>query len=345
MTPGSVALLACPHCRAALELSGDAGPHDLVETGSLTCVACRALYPIINGVPRFVPPANYSSNFGLQWNRFRRTQLDSCTGQPISHDRFYRQSGWRAGELEGRTVLDVGCGAGRFTEVALAAGARVVAMDYSTAVDACRANFASVNRLTVVQGDVYHLPLQPGVFDFVYCFGVLQHTPDVKGAFLALREPLRPGGRVAVDLYPRLRKNVVWPKYWLRPLTKRLPPARLLRLVERMVGGLLPLSLALGRVPAIGRQLRHIVPVANYDGILPLSPDQNRQWALLDTFDMLAPQYDQPQTPETLRNWFDEAGYAAVEVYRQGLVVGRGRRPAAPMQDCGRVRAGAPPAS
>lgn len=326
MTRASLALLRCPRCHASLGLSGEAGTGGLVETGSLTCVGCRMLYPIVRGVPRFVPPGNYSSNFGFQWNQFRQTQLDSHTGRTISRDRFFSQSGWRPEDLEGMNVLDVGCGAGRFTEIALSAGARVVSLDYSSAVDACRANFPSHDRLTVVQGDIYELPLAARVFDFVYCFGVLQHTPDVKRAFLALHEPLRPGGRLAVDLYPRLLKNVLWPKYWLRPVTRRIPPARLFRLVEGMVRVLLPLSIALGRVPRVGRQLRYVLPVANYDGILPLSPAQIRQWAVLDTFDMLAPRFDQPQTPETLEAWFREAGYEAVEVYRQGLVIGRGRR-------------------
>jgi SAM-dependent methyltransferase len=327
MKPDFVRLLRCPSCHANLELSGDAGQTGHVETGTLSCAACGAVYPIRRGVPRFVPPENYSSTFGFQWNRFRRTQLDSQTGLAISRDRFFRQSGWNPQDLAGCTVLDVGCGAGRFTEIALGAGARVVSMDYSDAVDACWANFAPHERLTVVQADVYRLPFRPGQFDFVYCFGVLQHTPDVRKAFLALAEPLRPGGRLAVDLYPRLRANLLWPKYWLRPMTRRVPAARLFPLVERMVRVLFPVSLAVGRIPVVGRKLRYAIPVANYDGLLPLSPVQLRQWAVLDTFDMLAPRYDQPQSKETLDSWFREAGYEGIEVYRDGLVIGRGRRP------------------
>jgi SAM-dependent methyltransferase len=329
MRPDALRLLRCPECRGDLELSGDPGPRGDIETGTLTCSGCRKTYPITGAVARFVPPENYSSTFGFQWNRFRRTQLDSQTGLTISRDRFFRQSGWQPPDLAGRTILDVGCGAGRFTEIALGAGAHVVSMDYSGAVDACLANFAPHQRLTVIQGDIYHLPFRPGVFDFVYCFGVLQHTPDVKRAFLALAEPLRPGGRLAVDLYPRLKANVLWPKYWLRPMTRRVPAPRLFPLVERMVQLLFPVSLAVGRLPVVGRKLRYAIPVANYDGLLPLSPSQLKQWAVLDTFDMLAPRYDQPQTPATLEAWFRQARYDDIQVYRDGLVIGRGRRPAA----------------
>ena len=298
----------------------------MIEAGTLTCVGCKALYPIRGAIPRFVTLEGYSNTFGFQWKLFRRTQLDSFSDTSISHDRFFRQSGWTPHELRGRTVLDVGCGAGRFTEIALKSGGEVVSMDCSEAVDACRANFAPHERLTVVQGDVYRLPFVPGSFDFVYCFGVLQHTPDVQQAFLALAEPLRPGGRLAVDLYPKSRAHLLWPKYWIRPLTRRVPPARLFPLVERMVKVLLPLSLKLGRVPSIGRKLRHIIPVANYEGRLPLSRDQLEQWSILDTFDMLAARYDQPQTAPTMEAWFRLAGFESIEAFKDGLVVGRGTR-------------------
>jgi SAM-dependent methyltransferase len=178
----------------------------------------------------------------------------------------------------------------------------------------------------VIQADVYHLPFHPARFDFVYCFGVLQHTPDVKASFESLCAQVAPGGSIAVDVYPRIFLNALWPKYWLRPLTMRVPPERLFTLVRRMVDLLWPVSLAIGRVPGVGHKLRHALPIANYEGLLPLAPAQLKEWAVLDTFDMLAPAHDQPQSLSTLRSWFEDAGLADVEVFRRGLVVGRGRR-------------------
>lgn len=320
-------LLACPACLGALALSDAHETHGEVESGTLGCDACPGAYPIVRAIPRFVPAHNYATSFGVQWNRFRRTQLDSATGQPIARQRFFAQSQWEPRDMAGRWTLDVGCGAGRFAEVALATGARLVAVDYSSAVDACRQNVGPDPRFDVVQADVYHLPFRPQSFDFVYCFGVLQHTPDVRAAFASLVPQLAPGGHVAVDLYPHLALNMLWPKYWLRPLTRRIPAERLLRWVVRMVDLLWPLSLALGRVPGVGRRLRHALPVANYEGILPLSPAQLKEWAVLDTFDMLAPAYDQPQTAATLREWFEAASLDEIDVGRRGLVVGRGTRP------------------
>ncbi|MEP6763878.1 MAG: class I SAM-dependent methyltransferase [Gemmatimonadaceae bacterium] len=296
---------------------------DSVEEGWLVSRE-GARYAITRGIPRFVPADNYATGFGLQWNHFRRTQLDSFSGHSITHDRFYRFTGFTPQELRGKRVLDVGCGAGRFAEIALAAGAHVVALDYSSAVDACGTNHADKPQLDVVQGDVYALPFEFASFDFVYCLGVLQHTPNVHAAFAALPAMLKPGAKLAIDLYPKLLRNALWPKYWLRPITRRMDAGKLFSLVERMVPVLLPISLAVGRLPVVGQQLRKFLPVVNYEGVLPLSPSQVKEWAVLDTFDMLAPAYDNPQNVETVREWFNAAGLVNVLVKRMGFVIGRG---------------------
>lgn len=328
MTPDVVDVLACPDCGGALTATVTAESGGSIESGTLVCASCGRNAPIVRHVPRFVPPDNYASSFGFQWNAFRATQLDSHSALPISRERFFRQSRWTPAELAGKRVLDVGCGAGRFAEVALGAGARVVALDYSSAVDACFANLGPHPRLTVVQGDVYHLPIKPGAFDFVYCFGVLQHTPDPHRAVLALAAPLKPGGKLAVDFYARLKSNVLWPKYWLRPITRRMRRERLFALIQRLVPKLLPVSRALSAVPLIGRRLRYLLPIIAYYGVYPLTADQQREWAILDTFDMLAPAHDHPQTPATVRAWLVEAGLRDVEAERLGQVVGRGTKEA-----------------
>lgn len=319
-------ILCCPLCKKDLRLSKPFRCGGEIEAGVLTCAACGRQFPVIEFIPRFVPAENYADSFGFQWNQFRRTQLDSHSGVPISRERFFRETGWLPEELSDKWVLDVGCGAGRFAEIAVSCGAKVIALDYSRAVDACRENLQHWKSLDVVQGDIYHLPIKMASMDHVYCFGVLQHTPNVKGAFMALPELLRDGGRLAVDVYVKSSLNLLWPKYWIRLLTKRLPPRTLVQIVRGMVQALFPLSLRIGRIPRIGRRLRYLIPVANYDGILPLSPSQLREWAVLDTFDMLAARHDKPQSVDALQSWFRAACLSDIEVFRRGLVVGRGTR-------------------
>jgi SAM-dependent methyltransferase len=287
----------------------------------------RCHYPVRDFIPRFVPASNYANNFGMQWNKFRQTQLDSYSGHPISSDRFWEATGWEPEGIAGEWVLDAGCGAGRFAEVALQAGAKVVALDFSGAVDACFANLRHHPNLHVVQGDIYALPFPNASFPFVYSLGVLHHTPDVAKAFATLPPMVTEGGRICTDFYWMRLQTILHMKYLLRPLTKRLPQQQLFRILEGIVPALLKTSQLLGRTPFIGRYLKRLVPVADYKGIYPLDENQFLEWALLDTFDMLGPQYDSPQTAATVSKWMASAGLIRVEVFQKNLLVARGRKP------------------
>lgn len=325
MKPKLKDLLRCPTCVVPMELRDAVEERGDITSGALVCTKCAKAYPIVRGVPRFVDSDGYSSTFGFQWNEFRETQLDSHVGVPVSRDRFLAVTKWDS--LEGQLVLDGGCGAGRFAEVAVSLGGEIVAIDYSSAVEAAWRNVGSSPRMHVVQANIYALPFAPGTFDKMYSLGVLQHTPDVKAATMALIRMVRRGGELALDYYLKSWTRFFDPKYLLRPITRRIPHERLFGLVKRVAPPLLTLSNAVGKVPVVGRYLRRIVPVANYTGVLPLSKAQLREWAILDTFDWLSPAFDQPQTPATIRAWLEEARLEKIEVAHIHHLAGRARVP------------------
>jgi ubiquinone/menaquinone biosynthesis C-methylase UbiE len=258
----------------------------------------------------------YADSFGEQWNRYRRVQLDSVTGKPLSRARFFAGTGWPE-RLGGERVLEVGCGAGRFTEVLVSTGAEVVAVDATSAVEACRETVG--DRATVVQADLFDLPFPEASFDRVFCFGVLQHTPDPRAAFLTIVRYAKAGGWIAADVYKRAAYVDRWSakRLW-RPLTTRLPRRWLRRIVEWYVPKWLPVDTQLARVPKVGRFLTAVVPCWNYTGLLPLDDEELRAWAILDTYDALSPRYDFPQTVAAVREWCDAAGLVEVTVREAG---------------------------
>ena len=121
--------LICPNCHTAtLNQNGQE---------SVECKHCGTIYPIIDGIPRYVELDNYSESFGYQWNINQKTQLDSYTGLPISKKRLYAATGWNEKtDLSGQSILEAGSGAGRFTEPLVKTNASVYSFDYSRAVDA-----------------------------------------------------------------------------------------------------------------------------------------------------------------------------------------------------------------
>ncbi|THB73279.1 MAG: class I SAM-dependent methyltransferase [Gammaproteobacteria bacterium] len=327
MTPEFLQLLRCPQSGQQLVLESstvNSSPEGEIESGWLVSEDGNYRYPIKNNIPRFVPENNYADNFGMQWNHFAKTQLDSHSGHPISSERFWNATGWQSKDLCGKWVLDVGCGSGRFAEIALSTGANVVALDYSSAVDACYSNLKKHPNLHIVQGDIYALPFALETFSFVYSLGVLQHTPDVEKAFNSLPPMLKDGGRLCVDYYEKSAMSRFFPKYWLRPLTKRLPKKKLFTTLQLLVPIMLPISRLTSSIPVLGKYLKRLIPVANLDGIAPLDKQQQIEWSLLDTFDWFSPAYDNPQTAETARTWLERAMLKEIEVKKAGHLVGRG---------------------
>jgi SAM-dependent methyltransferase len=279
------------------------------------CLVGDDAYEVVGGIPRFCPRENYAGTFGFQWNHYDRVQLDSVSNWGgVSERRLFEQTQWPR-DLRGERVLEAGCGMGRFTQHLLATGADVWSFDYSTAVEANARNNGARPNLHLSQADIYHPPFAPASFDRVLCIGVLQHTPDPGLAFDSLVRMLRPGGSIAIDCYRLDWRTPFLGKYWARPLTRRLRPATLQLMVRAHLAWVYPMTGALQRVfGGRARALSWLLAVADYRGIFPADQAMLRELAELDTFDMLSPAHDHPQTLGRVRQWFERNGLTDVRV-------------------------------
>jgi SAM-dependent methyltransferase len=242
------------------------------------------------------------SAYGLQWNRFRivRPEEDRAT--------FRNRTGLTPGDLAGQVVLDAGCGMGRYLRVVAEAGAVAVGMDLSRAVDAARDLTRKWPGVSVVQGDLLRLPFAEGSFDHIYSLGVLDHTPDPRRAFLGLARLLRPGGRIAIWVYPRERPRLERIINLHRAISTRLP-----------LGVLVPFSRLMAPVGAIKRRLMASRnPAVAKLGVglnvltIGVSMHPDPEVRVCDTLDWYAPRYLSRHTPDEVRGWFEEAGLVEV---------------------------------
>jgi SAM-dependent methyltransferase len=283
---------------------------------------------VVGEIPRFVPGDGYAEAFGRQWRTYRRTQLDSETGTPISRTRLERCLGAPLASLRGRTVLEAGCGAGRFTELLLEAGARVFACDLSRAVEANLENCRRWPEHFVCQADILDLPTADAAFDLVLCLGVIQHTPDPEATIRALAMKAKPGGRLVIDHYatPRGVARIAapfTPRALLRQALIRMPPAMATPLASAITAAILPFHRLLWRPgPAAGaarRALRTVSPVLDYYDRHPeLGPARLAEWARLDTHDALTDRYKHLRDAGQIRAALVSAGLSAIEVAEAG---------------------------
>ncbi len=243
-------------------------------------------------------PPNQSrtqSAYGLQWNRYRivRTDEDRAT--------FEGRTGLRRADIDGKVVLDAGCGMGRYLRIAAESPARlIVGVDLSLAVTAARELTDGISHVAIVRADLLRLPFAPGSFDLIYSLGVLDHTPDPKAAFLALAGLLKPGGRIVIWVYPRERAIVEAIMDLQRAVSTRLPLAVLEPLcrIAAPIGGLKR------RLMASPRWLVQRLGVAVHLATIGVSMHPDPEVRVCDTLDWYAPRYLSRHTLQEVAGWF-----------------------------------------
>jgi ubiquinone/menaquinone biosynthesis C-methylase UbiE len=269
-------------------------------------------FSIIKNVPRICNSFNYAQSFGFQWKNFDKIQLDGENStNEVSRERFFKETNWHPQSLDNKNVLEVGAGAGRFSRVVLKhTNANLWSCDYSDAVEVnYKSNFSiAPQRFQIAQASIYDLPYPDKSFDYVFCFGVLQHTPNFDLAFEALAAKLKEGGEIAVDFYPI---NGWWTKlhakYILRPFSKKINNQKLLKIISNNVDALIWLSKKLTSLK-LG-VLTRFIPLVDLETIpKSITPEEFREWVILDTFDMFSPEHDHPQRLNHVKRLFQLNG-------------------------------------
>ncbi len=192
-------LLRCPTCRGVM--AGELGD----TAGRLICDDCGRQVVVRGGIPRFVQGQSLGADddtarrtqasFGYEWTHFKDWRPSGATNFVDYFGQF--DLDW----LRGRTVLDGGCGMGRHARQLAPFAGKIVAVDFSGAIDQAARNVADQGNVACVEGDLTRLPVADGQFDFVYSMGVLHHLDDTEGALRGLVRALKPGGRLRLYLY------------------------------------------------------------------------------------------------------------------------------------------------
>jgi SAM-dependent methyltransferase len=319
MRPDLLSFLRCASCGSTLSQAVDPN-----GGAALVCSTCRRRVPIVDGIPRFVDvPADEAArrtqaSFGYEWTHFNDWRQ---SGETNFNDYF---QGVDLASLRDHVVLDAGCGMGRHARQIAPYASRVVAVDFSRAIDQAARNVADRGNVDCVQADLLALPLADDSFDFVYSLGVLHHLADTERALAGLVRKVRPGGRLRVYLYWKRRGwkgGVLAVVTAARRVTTRMPFGML-----RAVCGALSVVLYAAVVLPY-RMLSRIGVRAHEDW--PLFVYAKYPFSVLynDQFDRFSAPIEKRYDAADVKRLLESAGLATVEVRPCFGWIGEGTKP------------------
>lgn len=292
---------ACPRCHVTLTR----------EPQRLVCPHGHE-FPIVRGIPRFVPSDGYVRSFSREWNTHRTTQLDSAGAGGVSERTLREKTGLAPADVAGRVVLDAGVGTGRFAEILRRWGACVVGVDLSLALEAAATNLAGTEGVQLAQADIFELPFAPGTFDLIVSIGVLHHTPDTRRAFEALVPLLKPGGTIAIWVYPN-EASYATRVAWI-PFTRRIPADAFYDWCRWLI-------------EVTHRHADTLIAKILWDCFPYSRQGLGAEWDTLDTFDGFSPRYHGVHHPHEVIEWFRAAGLSEVRESGPHHTSVRGRKP------------------
>lgn len=321
--PALLNLLCCPACAGDLNLhsSTDLAPDGHIMSGELKCAGCDKVYPIVRGVPRFVPGALSEQvaatveGFGYEWTiseaylhntRFSSAETFLQFIEPVQRDYF-----------KDRLVLDAGCGAGRFTLLAQQFGAKgVVGVDLSDSVEIAFRSTRALPNVLIVQADLFALPLKTQSFDYAFSVGVLHHTANPRRAFDAVVKRVKPSGGMSAWVYGR--ENNGWIIYGLNPirnhLTSRLPRRVLLALSYLITAPMFVILKSIYRPVGNSKRLSRLKKFLFYFDYLYFLGQFGFHEQAYIVFDHLVPAIAEYVPHDEFARWFRENGLQNVVI-------------------------------
>lgn len=270
---------------------------------------------IQDGIKIYLESDHYSDSFGKQWKLFSKTQIDNSENSH-SYQRFFNETGLKKKEFDNKNVLEVGSGAGRFTNIMLKyTNANIYSVDSSNSVFSNKDNNLKYlkERLKIYKASIMELPFKKNQFDIVICIGVLQHTPDISKTIKCLSVQVKKGGLLVIDFYPY---NGFWSlisaKYMLRPFTKNMSVEKLYNFYKGKITFFINLYFFLEKLN-LGI-LNRFIPIADISRTIPKNINQEllREMVLLDTIDMLSPKYDKPQKINTIKKLVSNENFSVI---------------------------------
>ena len=245
-------------------------------------------------------------SFGEEWASFHNFSDDDIK---ISGDKYFDIV---SKEMlnEKSTVIDIGCGSGRFIKYLKGRYNKIVGVDPSSAIFAADELLGKDENIQLVQASTDHIPFPDEYFDFGYSLGVLHHIPDTQKAFSDSVRKVKSGGYFLVYLYYSLDNRSIFFKllFYLSSAVRwgvSKMPSKLKRLVCDMLAILFYMPFIF-----FCRLLKFVQVSERYRRLIPLQAYEEQSFYIIrnDSLDRFGTPLEQRFSKKEIKEMMKNAG-------------------------------------
>jgi ubiquinone/menaquinone biosynthesis C-methylase UbiE len=208
------------------------------------------------------------------------------------------------------TVLDLGCGSGRWTKFIADKVKLVEAIDPSQAVFSAYQTNIKESNVRITQASVSNIPFEDSTFDLVICLGVLHHIPDTQQALIDVVKKLKKGGSILLYLYYSLdNRGIMYKLLFQASSILRLLISKLPKTLKKIICDAIAIFIYMPFV-LITRLLQSIFKNKNWIKKIPLSYYTDKSFNIIrnDALDRFGTPLEQRFSKEEITTMMEKAG-------------------------------------
>jgi ubiquinone/menaquinone biosynthesis C-methylase UbiE/uncharacterized protein YbaR (Trm112 family) len=204
--------LECPSCHGELLLKINKKTKNEVIEGKFSCKKCKEVFPVKNGIPRFVKDTTKDfikteDSFSAKWRK-HHSNHQAKDWIDFQQKWFFDRFGWKTIKRftnfmkSKKFVLEAGTGIGNTADLlSINSSSTVFAIDASESIDFAFKKYGKKINLHFLQADLRKLPFKKKFFDYILSDQVLHHTKNTKTSFKYLTKFLKKSGEISIYVY------------------------------------------------------------------------------------------------------------------------------------------------
>lgn len=225
--------------------------------------------------------------------------------------------------IRGAIGLEVGCGSGYDTYVMAKDNPRVIftSIDLSEGIFSAQKLTKGLQNVRLIKGSALDIPCKNGMFDFVYSFGVLHHTPDPESALTEISRVLKSDSPAYIYVYEDhadnpLKQLAIKCTGFMRRITVKLPS----RFLYALAYFFSPLAYLLFSLPA--KVLRKLAFASRFSDALPFNFGRGFFSLRGDLYDRFHAPIEKRFNKKEILGIFYRCGFRDVEVTKMHATAG-----------------------